>query len=102
MTSFKRIAAVVAMAVVCLVQAGLAQDKKPMTMKGKVEGVDVAAGSVKVNNEKVDGWMDSMVMDYKVDNPAVLKTLKPGDEITATVYAGDMVLHKVAKASGNK
>ncbi|HYA16286.1 MAG TPA: copper-binding protein [Bryobacteraceae bacterium] len=102
MTTFKRIAAIVAMAVICLVQAGLAQNKKPMTMKGKVEGVDVAAGTLKVNNEKVEGWMDSMVMDYKVDNPDVLKTLKTGDQITATVYEGDMVLHKVAKASGKK
>jgi Cu/Ag efflux protein CusF len=98
MTTFKKIAAVIAVTLVCLAQAGLAQDKKPMTMKGKVEGVDAAAGTVKVNNEKVEGWMDSMEMDYKVDNPAVLKTLKPGDQITATVYAGDMTLHKVAKA----
>jgi Cu/Ag efflux protein CusF len=99
MKTFKRIAALFVMAVICLAQAGLAQSKKPMTMKGKVEGVDAAAGTVKVNNEKVEGWMDSMVMDYKVDNPAVLKTLKTGDQITATVYEGDMVLHKVAKAS---
>jgi Cu/Ag efflux protein CusF len=102
MQTFKRIAAVLAMAAVCLVQAGLAQTKKPLTMKGKVEGVDAAAGTLKVNNEKVDGWMDSMVMDYKVDNPAVLKTLKVGDQITATVYEGDMVLHKVAPAKPAK
>jgi len=93
MKIFKRIAVLLVIAVVCFAQA-----KKPLTMKGKVEGVDAAAGTVKVNNEKVDGWMDSMVMDYKVDNPAVLKTLKAGDSITATVYEGDMVLHKVQKS----
>jgi Cu/Ag efflux protein CusF len=98
MKTFKRIATLFVMAAICLVQAGLAQSKKPMTLKGKVEGVDATAGTVKVNNEPVPGWMDSMVMDYKVDNPAVLKTLKSGDSITATVYEGDMVLHKVAKA----
>ena len=43
MKTFKRIAAVVAMGVICLVQAGIAQSKKPMTLKGKVEGVDAAA-----------------------------------------------------------
>jgi Cu/Ag efflux protein CusF len=102
MKTFKRIAALVVMAVICLVQAGLAQSKKPMTMKGKVEGVDAAAGTLKVNNEKVEGWMDSMVMDYKVDNPGILKTLKPGDQITATVYEGDMVLHKVQLAKSAK
>ncbi len=41
-------------------------------------------------------------MDYKVDNPAVLKSVKPGDKITATVYESDMVLpHKVQVVKGD-
>lgn len=39
--------------------------------------------------------MDAMTMDCKVDDPAILRKLKPGDQIMATVYEGDMVLHKV-------
>ena len=69
--------------------------KKAMTFHGKVEAVDTAANSVKVNGEKVEGWMMAMVMAYKVDNPSVLTTLKTGDQIMATVFEGDMVLHKV-------
>src|ERR1019366_2628416 len=98
MNAVKRIAATFVLAAFCFAGAGLAQSRKPMVFKGKVEGVDAAAGSLKVNNEKVEGWMDSMVMDYKVDNPEVLKTIKTGDQVTATVYEGDMVLHKVQVA----
>ena len=39
--------------------------------------------------------MDAMTMDYKVDNPAILNKVKPGDRIMATVYEGDMTLHNV-------
>jgi Cu/Ag efflux protein CusF len=48
--------------------------------------------------------MDAMTMSYKVDDAAVLKKVKAGDEIMATVYDGDMVLHKVMvmpKAAGD-
>jgi len=44
-----------------------------------------------------------MTMDYKVDDPSVLKKVKPGDQIMATLYDGDLVLHKVqvmAKQNG--
>lgn len=78
---------------ICLAQA--VPPKKPMTFNGKVEAVNETAKSLKVNGEKVDGWMTAMTMDYKVDDPAILKQVKPGDQIMATVYEGDMVLHKV-------
>jgi len=78
---------------VCLGQA--APEKKSYTFHGKVEAVDQSGKSLKVNGEKVEGWMSAMTMDYKVDDAAVLKKVKPGDQIMATVYDGDMVLHKV-------
>ena len=64
-----------------------------MTFHGKVESV--AADGIVVDGEKVEGWMDAMTMKYKVDDPKVLKAVKPGDKITATVYRGDLSLHKV-------
>jgi Cu/Ag efflux protein CusF len=71
------------------------QNKKSYTFHGKVEAVDANDTSLKVNGEEVKGWMDAMTMDYKVDDPSVLKKVSPGDQIMATVYDGDFVLHKV-------
>ena len=94
--------AAVLIAAVCLGQAPPA--KKTYTFYGKVEAVNAGANSLTANGEKVEGWMDAMTMSYKVDDPAVLKNVKAGDRIMATVYDGDMTLHEVqvmAKDSGD-
>ena len=81
------------LAVVCFGQTASA--KKSHVFHGKVEAVNPSGKTLRVNGEKVEGWMDAMTMDYKVDDPAVLKKLKAGDQIMATVYDGDPVLHEV-------
>jgi protein SCO1/2 len=96
------LAAVVLMAGVCPGQE--APGKKSYTFHGKVESVDESAKSLKVNGEEVKGWMAAMTMDYKVDDSAILKKVKAGDQIMATVYDGDLTLHKVqvmSKAGGD-
>jgi len=72
-----------------------AAEKKAYTFHGKVEAIDQKAGTLTVNGDEVKGWMGAMTMDYKVDDVGLLKTVRPGDQIIATVYDGDMVLHKV-------
>jgi Cu/Ag efflux protein CusF len=62
----------------------------PLVFNGKVESVDVTNKVVTVAGENVDGWMGAMTMPYSVDPPGVLATLKPGDQIRATVYAGTL------------
>ena len=85
------------MTVVGLGQA--APEKKSYTFHGKVEVVNEGENTLQVNNEKIDGWMVAMSMVYKVDDPAILKKAKPGDQIVATVFDGDYVmLHKVQVA----
>ncbi len=80
----------------------LAQDKgkdhkaKSYTFHGKVEAV--TGKGLTVNGEKVEGWMDAMTMTYAVDKPEVLKSVKAGDRISATVFEGDLTLHNVQVA----
>lgn len=81
------------MAALCLGQAS--SGKKEYTFHGKVEAVDKSDKSIRVNGEKVEGWMSAMTMDYKVDDPSIIDKVKPGDRIMATVYDGDYTLHKV-------
>src|SRR4051812_34171805 len=77
--------------------------KKDHAFTGKIEKVDPKTKMVTVNNESIPGWMMSMTMAYKVDKEAVLKDLKPGDKITATVYDGDFqTLYNVKVAAPKK
>jgi Cu/Ag efflux protein CusF len=84
--------AVLLFAAVCLAQQS---GKKEYTFHGKVVSVDKSSKSLRVDGEKVEGWMSAMTMDYKIDNPSIIDKVKPGDRIMATVYDGDYVLHNV-------
>ena len=87
------------LALACLFAVNsIAQDKakgkaKSYTFHGKV--TQVTEKGFTVNGEKVEGWMDAMTMTYPVDKPDVLKMVKVGDQIMATVYDGDTTLHNV-------
>ena len=77
--------------------------KKQFTFRGKVEKIDNTTKRLTIAGEKVEGWMDAMTMGYAVDKPdEVLKTVKVGDQITATVYDGDYVLYAVKVAPPGK
>jgi Cu/Ag efflux protein CusF len=78
--------------------AGLAASqtsKKPIRFAGHVESVDAAGKSATIIHGDIPGFMAAMTMNYGIDDEAVLKKLKPGDDIVATVYAGDAKLYKV-------
>ena len=98
------LAAVLALACVFAVTS-FAQDKakgkaKSYTFHGKVTGV--TEKGLTVNGEKVEGWMEAMTMTYPVDKPDVLKMVKVGDQIMATVFDGDMTLHNVMTMPADK
>jgi Cu/Ag efflux protein CusF len=85
----------VGLAIVTGCDAQSASNSKSHIFRGQVTAVNKADKSLTVNGEKVEGWMGAMTMDYKVDDPSILNSVKPGDRITATVYDGDYSLHKV-------
>jgi Cu/Ag efflux protein CusF len=67
-----------------------AQDaKKDHAFKGVVQKVDAKAKSLTVDGENVPGWMMAMTMTYTPDKEDIFKTVKAGDQITATVKDGD-------------
>lgn len=72
-------------------------EKKPDShvLLGRVEAVSESTGKLTVNHGNVEGWMGAMTMAYGVDKPEVLKKIKAGDQIKATVYDGDFSLHEV-------
>ena len=62
---------------------------KSYAFRGRVVSVNAAAGTLSVANENIEGWMAPMTMAYKAADPNVLKSLKAGDQVEATVYDGD-------------
>lgn len=95
----RQLGTLASLALLCgLAVAALAQQAakpKSHTLHGKVEAVNESAKSLTVNHEKVEGYMDAMTMAYGVDKPEVLKKIKAGDRIKATVYDGDYTLYDV-------
>lgn len=69
------------------------QKGKQFTLKGKV--TDVGKDVLTVNHGNVEGYMGAMTMPYKVDKIDILKSVKAGDQIEATVYADDYTLYNV-------
>ncbi len=86
---------IVVLGAVCLLAALAFGQKKSYTLYGKVEAIEQSTKGLTVNHDKVEGWMDAMTMTYAVDDPGVLKKVKVGDRIKATVYDGDLTLHNV-------
>jgi Cu/Ag efflux protein CusF len=75
--------------------------KKPIAFSGQVESVDLKLHTVAVKHGPIPGYLPALTNDYAVDNNALLSSLKPSDEIIATVYVGDPMLHNVQVVSRN-
>jgi Cu/Ag efflux protein CusF len=89
-----------ALLMVAMVACAQAPARKSYVFHGKVTGVNADSKSLTVDGESVPGWMDAMTMSYPVDKESVLKEVKVGDQITATVYDEDYTLHDVHVVKG--
>lgn len=57
------------------------------TLHGKIVSVDIPNRTANISNEKIEGWMEPMTMEYPVPDAAKLHA---GNPITATVVVTDL------------
>lgn len=62
---------------------------KQYHLRGVVVSTNPARGEITLDTDAIPGFMDAMVMPYKLKNASVLTELHPGDTITATLLASD-------------
>jgi Cu/Ag efflux protein CusF len=62
---------------------------KRYPFKGVVKSVNPAIKMATIDAEKIDDWMEAMMMDYPVKPDAELEKLHPGDKIEAVVVVND-------------
>jgi len=79
---------------------------KPHVMRHSLTGyvleVRLDTKTVTVRNDDMPGVMRAMVRDYPVKDAAVLRELKPGDVIQATMVMGDSYSLENIKVTGKR
>ena len=69
--------------------APLKESKEPLrqyAMHGSVLRLDPQGHIATIKNEKIEGWMESMTMDFPVKDQTDFNKLHAGDTIRATVF----------------
>ena len=70
---------------------------KSVTGEGKVIALVPETQEIVVDHEEIKGFMDAMVMGYKVSPTALLKTVKPGDKVRFTIDTEKRAITKIEK-----
>ena len=78
---------VVAVAAGCRGKSSAPAQPEKYPIQGKVMAVDTAGQRITLDHGAIPGFMEAMTMDYRVDDPAVLTEVHPGDRISATLLA---------------
>lgn len=64
-------------------QSAASANFKTYKLRGKVVSINPSTGEVNIDSEDIPGYMEAMVMPYKLKDPSVISELHPGDKITA-------------------
>ncbi|HXG53468.1 MAG TPA: copper-binding protein [candidate division Zixibacteria bacterium] len=64
---------------------------------GKIVAVVPQTQEVVVDHEEIEGFMDAMVMGYKVSPGSLLKSVKPGDKVRFTIDTDKRAITKFEK-----
>ena len=64
-------------------------DVKSYHLKGVITATDATRGEVQIDSEPIPGFMDAMVMPYKLKDPGIMQDLHTGDHLTATLLVPD-------------
>ena len=67
--------------------------EKRYAMKGVIKSLDPAAKLAAIDAEKIDNWMEAMMMDYTIKPDAEFQKLHVGDKIEAVVVVNDPVVY---------
>jgi fructose-1,6-bisphosphatase len=68
---------------------------KSHTLHGTVEGINNFAQSIRVKQEKIEGYSGARIATYNVDDAAMLEKLDIDDRIVATIYEKDDTLYDI-------
>ncbi|MGL5017744.1 MAG: SCO family protein [Luteolibacter sp.] len=71
-----------------LISQGLvrAEDTRDFTVRGVVRETRPAKSQLIVKHEEIPGYMDAMTMPFKVRDPKILESVKPGDAVTFQLH----------------
>lgn len=70
-------------------QSAATSNVKVYHLRGKIVAANPATGELTIDGEAIPGYMDAMVMPYKLKNPGIIGDLHPGDTITADVLVSE-------------
>ena len=66
-----------------------APEPKQYQLTGQVLGVKVESKEVLIKHEDIEGFMPGMTMPFQVRDETLLRSVQPGDLVTATLVVGD-------------